>query len=110
MCLLGVASGAKEASFYQLSGVGDLITTALSEDSHNRKMGRLIAQGKTVDEIREQLASLPEGYNTLIVALALARKNSVVLPLASLLFEVIEEELPVEIFFQRFIMAINNKS
>jgi glycerol-3-phosphate dehydrogenase (NAD(P)+) len=108
--LLGVTLGAKQTSFYQLSGLGDLITTALSEDSHNRKMGRLIAQGKTIDQIREQLGSLPEGYNTLIMVLALARKKSVQLPLANLLFEVIEEGLLVEIFFKRFIISVNNRS
>jgi glycerol-3-phosphate dehydrogenase (NAD(P)+) len=39
MIKLGIKLGAKEETFYYLSGLGDLLATSLSEHSHNRKIG-----------------------------------------------------------------------
>lgn len=99
---LGTAIGAKPESFYQLSGVGDLITTAMSDDSHNRSMGRLIAEGKSVEQVTEMMGVLPEGYNTLAVALTIAGQKNIQLPLAELLHQVINNNLSLDDFFIRF--------
>ena len=47
---LGVELGGKKDTFYGLSGLGDLIVTCLSEHSRNRRAGKLIGQGKTLEE------------------------------------------------------------
>ena len=99
---LGTALGAREQTFWQLSGIGDLVTTALSEHSHNRRMGRLVARGFTVDEIEQQMGVLPEGYTTMTAALALAEKHEVALPLARLLHQVIHGEFGTDRFYDRF--------
>lgn len=75
---LGAALGAKPESFLGIAGIGDLIATALSEHSHNVRMGRLLAQGQS-----NQVALPPEGLNTLRVALRLAQQHALKLPLAA---------------------------
>ncbi len=102
MRMLGVAMGAKAESFSSLSGIGDLITTAMSEHSHNRSMGQLVAQGLSIKAIQEKVGVLPEGYNTLKVALQLAQQHQLQLPLAQLLSEVINSQLAVDAFFEQF--------
>ena len=94
--------GAKAESFSSLSGIGDLITTAMSEHSHNRSMGQLVAQGLSIKAIQEKVGVLPEGYNTLKVALQLAQQHQLQLPLAQLLSEVINSQLAVDAFFEQF--------
>ncbi len=80
---LGVALGASEGSFRAFSGVWDLIATAMSEHSHNRAMGRLVAKGIPLAEIEESMGVLPEGYNSLLLALRLAEEQAVKLPLVA---------------------------
>ncbi len=99
---LGISLGAKPESFLQLSGVGDLIATSLSHDSHNFTMGKYIGNGLTLQQIEEKMQILPEGYNTLQVALSLAGKNAMELPLASLLLKIIHAEISIEAFYQQF--------
>lgn len=92
MQLLGTALGAKAESFLEISGIGDLVTTALSEHSHNAHMGHLLASGKSVEDIRQEIV-LPEGFNTLGVILKLAGQHGLSLPLAETLQALIRHEL-----------------
>ena len=45
--------GGEKETFYGLSGLGDLIVTCLSEHSRNRKAGKLIGQGKSLEETKK---------------------------------------------------------
>ena len=107
MQALGSILGARPESFLLPSGIGDLIATSLSEHSHNRTMGRLIGEGHSLAEVREKMGNLPEGYNTLQVAVSLAQKNGITLPLATLLHEVVEGKLPPEQFMERFVGVLS---
>ena len=51
---LGVAMGGNHNTFYGLSGLGDLIVTCLSEHSRNRRAGRCIGRGLTIEETKKQ--------------------------------------------------------
>ena len=99
---LAVALGGRAETLLQVPGVGDLITTAFSEDSHNRRLGTLLAEGHTVESARGEMGTLPEGYNTLRAALGLAQRHQLDLPLAELLWQLIHRELSAEQFFPRF--------
>jgi glycerol-3-phosphate dehydrogenase (NAD(P)+) len=99
---LGVALGARADSFDGLSGIGDLIATSLSEHSHNRSMGGLIAQGLSLAEVEEKMGILPEGYHTLGIILPMAERLGVAMPLANLLSAVITGEQSLEGFNKRF--------
>jgi glycerol-3-phosphate dehydrogenase (NAD(P)+) len=61
MTRLGVALGARAETFTGLSGLGDLVLTATGDLSRNRKVGLLLAQGKTLPEVLESLGHVAEG-------------------------------------------------
>lgn len=103
MTRLGVAMGAQAATFAYLAGLGDLLATSLSEHSHNRRLGELLSQGLTLEEIQRRMGVLPEGYNTLKVALNLAEKLSTRLPLAKGLWDVIHGRYDPNSFIFSFI-------
>lgn len=81
MVRLGVAMGGKPETFMGLTGVGDLILTATGALSRNRKVGMLLAEGKTLDDILRALGHVAEGVNSAATALALARKHQVSMPI-----------------------------
>lgn len=79
MARLGVACGAREQTFWGLSGLGDLVTTCLS--GRNHWLGEQLGKGR---RLRQILASTPmviEGVETSTAALTLARHHGVELPL-----------------------------
>jgi glycerol-3-phosphate dehydrogenase (NAD(P)+) len=78
---LGVAIGGKPETFMGLTGMGDLILTATGNLSRNRKVGMLLAAGKSLDDILRGLGHVAEGVNSAAAALALARKHHVKMPI-----------------------------
>ncbi len=61
MTRLGLALGADIETFMGLSGLGDLVLTATGDLSRNRKVGLLLAQGKTLTEAVASLGHVAEG-------------------------------------------------
>ena len=90
---LGVASGGEKDTFYGLSGLGDLIVTCLSEHSRNRKAGKLIGQGKTLEEAKKEVGMVIESIDNIEVAYELGRKNNVYMPIVEMVYKVIYEQL-----------------
>ncbi len=103
MTKVGVSLGAKMETFLQLSGIGDLLATSLSQHSHNRRMGELLAQELTLEEIKAEMGVLPEGYNTLKLMLYVAEKLHVSMPLAKGLWDVINGRYEAQKFILCFI-------
>jgi glycerol-3-phosphate dehydrogenase (NAD(P)+) len=64
MTRIGVQAGAKAETFAGLSGIGDLMLTATSEQSRNFRFGKLLAHGLSVEEILPQLGGVCEGLPT----------------------------------------------
>lgn len=100
---LGVAMGAKIETFLYLSGIGDLLATSLSEHSHNRGLGERLANGQSLDKIKRDMGVLPEGYNALRVALYIAEKLHVSIPLAKGLWDVLHGRYRADEFIDAFI-------
>jgi glycerol-3-phosphate dehydrogenase (NAD(P)+) len=61
MTRLGLALGADIETFMGLSGLGDLVLTATGDLSRNRKVGLLLAEGKTLSEAVASLGHVAEG-------------------------------------------------
>ncbi len=98
MAKLGSVMGARKETFLGFSGIGDLLATCLSEHSHNRRLGLLLAKGSSIGEIEQKMGNLPEGYRTLKSVLYIAEKLGVELPLARSLFELIHGRISVKEF------------
>lgn len=82
MTRLGVAMGAQPATFQGLAGVGDLAATCFSPLSRNRRLGELLARGRTPQAAIGEIGEAVEGASTAPIALALARQAGVELPIA----------------------------
>ena len=65
---LGVAMGGEHNTFYGLSGLGDLIVTCLSEHSRNRKAGRCIGRGLTLEQTKKEVGMVIESIDNIEVA------------------------------------------
>ena len=96
--LLGEALGAKPATFYSLAGLGDLIATCAGPQSRNHFVGREVASGRPLYEVRAAMSNIAEGIDTTAAAHSLAEKLKLNLPIIELIYGVLFESLlPVEI-------------
>lgn len=69
MTRLGLALGARPDTFMGLSGLGDLVLTATGDLSRNRRVGMLLAEGKSLQQAVESLGHVAEGvYSARTVA------------------------------------------
>ena len=94
MSRLGVAVGADPLTFQGLAGVGDLIATAYSPLSRNRRLGELLARGRSLDEALAEIGETAEGATTTPAALRLAARVGVEMPIAEALDRVLHQGVP----------------
>lgn len=93
---IGIALGAKEETFYGLSGLGDLIVTCMSDNSRNRKAGILISKGKSIEEIKEEIGMVIEGLESLIIARDLIDKYDIDCSIINTLYDIVYKNEKVE--------------
>lgn len=86
---LGVAMGGSKDTFYGLSGLGDLLVTCLSEHSRNRKAGKLIGAGKSLDETKKEVGMTIESIDNIDVAYALGKKYNIEMPITNTVYEIL---------------------
>lgn len=90
---LGVAMGGNKDTFYGLSGFGDLLVTCLSEHSRNRKAGKLIGSGKSLEETKKEVGMTIESIDNIEVAYELAKKYNVEMPIVNAVYDVLYNNL-----------------
>jgi glycerol-3-phosphate dehydrogenase (NAD(P)+) len=78
---LGVAMGAKAETFAGLAGIGDLITTCVSPEGRNRRVGELIGRGQKLDDVLAGMDSVAEGVPTTESVMQLAQRHRVEMPI-----------------------------
>lgn len=93
---LGIALGGKEETFYGLSGLGDLIVTCLSEHSRNRKAGKLIGQGKTIEETKKEVGMTIESIDNILVAHELGKIHNIEMPIVEAVYGILYNGLKPE--------------
>lgn len=91
MARLGVAMGARAATFAGLSGLGDLITTCISPYGRNRAVGMRIARGESLEHILATMDQVAEGVRTTKSACALADRYGVTMPITRAVHAVLFE-------------------
>ena len=90
---LGIELGGEKDTFYGLSGLGDLIVTCLSEHSRNRRAGKLIGQGKTLEEAKQEVGMVIESIDNIEVAYELGKLHNIDMPIVETVYKVIYEQL-----------------
>lgn len=86
---LGIAMGAKASTFSGISGLGDLVTTCISEYSRNRSVGEQIGKGKSWNQIRGSMQMVAEGVPTAKSAHELSLKYKVDMPITKEVYRVL---------------------
>jgi len=95
---LGTAMGAQAATFYGLSGLGDLVLTCTGELSRNRTLGFKLGQGMKLAEIFSEMSGrgmVAEGIRTARAAYELSRRYQVSMPITQEVYRLIYEEKDV---------------
>ncbi len=95
MTRLGVAMGGEAITFSGLAGMGDLITTCTSPFSRNRRVGMMLAKGKTLEEIAAELKQVAEGVKSSSVVMQIAEAHGVEMRIAAEVDRVINHGEPV---------------
>ncbi len=86
---LGTAAGAETATFYGLSGMGDLTVTCFSKQSRNRTLGERIAKGEVLKDVLADATA--EGYPTTKSAKTLAEKLKINTPIIDEVYAMLYE-------------------
>ena len=90
---LGLSMGAEKDTFYGLSGLGDLILTCSSDESRNRRAGRLIGKGLSIDKVKEEIGMTIESIDNIEVAKKLAEKYNVEMPIVNAAYNILYNDL-----------------
>lgn len=86
---VGVKMGGNPFTFSGLTGMGDLIATSTSMHSRNYRAGRLLGEGKKLDDVLEQMGMVVEGVRTTKAAYQLSLKYNVPMPISTALYHVL---------------------
>ncbi|MBI2069424.1 MAG: hypothetical protein HYT79_02400 [Elusimicrobia bacterium] len=79
---LALRLGGRRETIYGPAGLGDLLTTSLSHNSRNSRLGRLLAQGYTLEAAQREIGMVTEGVSACHEFLKLAARTKTKLTLA----------------------------
>ena len=89
---LGVKMGANPLTFSGLGGLGDLVLTCTGDLSRNRTVGLKLGQGKSLQEILDEMNMVAEGVKTTRSAWELATRMKVEMPILEQIYQVLYED------------------
>lgn len=99
--------GGKEKTIFDLAGLGDLIGTAMSEGSRNRRFGACLPKYSNKDKAIESIGQAVEGVETSKIILSLARKHKVLVPLAQTIYNIVWKGADANLALKKFLKRIN---
>ena len=86
---MGIAAGAKKETFSGITGLGDLVTTCISQHSRNRSVGEQIGKGGKLKNILSRMNMVAEGVATAKAAYLLGKKYRVSMPITNEVYSVL---------------------
>lgn len=92
MTRLGIAMGAKEKTFWGLSGLGDLVLTCTGTLSRNYTVGFKIGRGEKLKDILSSMTMIAEGVATAESSYELSKRYGVEMPIVEQVYKVIYED------------------
>ena len=93
MTRLGVALGARAETFMGLSGLGDLVLTATGDLSRNRRIGLLLAQGRSLGAATASLGHVAEGVLCARAVVARGTRLGIDMPISRAVVALLEGHL-----------------
>lgn len=93
---MAVAMGSNAETVAGLSGLGDLIVTAMSRHSRNRRFGELLASGCGPEKALESIGAVVEGYRTAKSAWQLSARYGLDMPLVQTVYDVLYNGLNID--------------
>jgi len=91
---LGIRLGANPLTLSGLAGMGDLVLTCTGGLSRNRSVGYKLGQGKTLQEILDEMKMVAEGVKTSKSVYELSNQLGVELPLCDEVYQVVHQNKP----------------
>lgn len=88
---IGMKLGGQRATFYGLTGMGDLIVTCTSMHSRNRRAGILIGKGYTMEQATKEVGMVVEGIKACKAFHHLKEKEKVDMPITDVLYKILFE-------------------
>ena len=92
----GAALGARPETLAGLSGLGDLILTASSQQSRNMALGVALGRGNSLFEATAAGKGIAEGVWTAAAVARIAEHHAIDMPIATAVARVVEGDLSVE--------------
>ncbi len=89
MARFGRAMGARAETFYGLAGLGDLVVTATSDLSRNRRVGIRLGRGESASDIVASMHMVAEGLHAVVTLWALAREHGVDMPITEAVYRIV---------------------
>ena len=96
MSRIGVHLGANPFTFTGLTGLGDTMLTCSSKLSRNYRVGYYLAQGKTLDYIRNNLVTTAEGLHNAKVLHEFSLSAGINIPIMEGVYRIIYETIPIQ--------------
>ena len=97
-----VMGGKKETAF-GLTGIGDLIVTASSENSRNFQAGKKLGMGISIEAIYQEAKQTIEGFRTIEAMHDLALQHHIELPMIEVTYEIIFMNLSIKDAMQKLL-------
>jgi len=85
--------GAEGETVFGLTGVGDLVATCTTSQSRNYRLGKLLAEGYSVGEAREEIEETVEGIEVTRIARERVLKAEIRAPIITEVYAVLYEKL-----------------
>ncbi|HPV70423.1 MAG TPA: NAD(P)H-dependent glycerol-3-phosphate dehydrogenase [Candidatus Magasanikbacteria bacterium] len=101
MALVGTYLGGRKETFYELAGMGDLLTTGFGEKSRNRRFGEKVCSGLSVNDVLKEIGQVVEGASTVKILSRLLQKSKIKTPLLKAVNDLVNDKKdPCQIMLQ----------
>lgn len=89
---LSEALGGKRDTLMGLAGMGDLVLTCTDDQSRNRRMGKALAAGRSLEEAQRDIRQVVEGVRVAPEVLRLAERLGVDMPITAQIVAILRGE------------------
>jgi len=87
--------GAQPETFLGLAGIGDLIVTGMSPNSRNYRAGKQLGEGKSLQEIQDDMGMVIEGVSTTKAVYEFSQHHHVEMPITAGIYRILYENEPL---------------